>query len=168
MSSNINTYAKFYSSTVGKVNAQIIGAFATLLAGALVLDAALSRNIGYHMSYWGHSLLAVLYAFSILLVVLYAGCSCLAFLRFRPLLFLGQISYGIYLVHGIVLMAVFTLAGRAMALRNTADAGLITLALGLTLGVYVISYRWIERPCLKMGKREKYLQFALGSGFYSH
>ena len=134
----------------------LAGIFAALTAGAIGLDAALARDIGYHMSIWGHTLLAPLYASAILLAVLYEGRGCIAFLRVRPLVFLGRISYGVYLVHGIVLISVFAVAGRTVRLGNLIDAGLLACALTLTIAICLFSYRWLERPFLQIGKDKKY------------
>jgi len=134
----------------------IIAGFIVLLAGAVFLDTALARDIGYHSSHWGHSLLAALYAFAILLTVLYAGRSCTGFLRFKPLLGLGKISYGVYLVHGIALISVFSICGRTVALNGLLDAVLVGTALTLTTAVCALSHRWLEQPFLQIGKRFRY------------
>jgi peptidoglycan/LPS O-acetylase OafA/YrhL len=134
----------------------IIGGFILLLAGAAVLDAALARDIGFHTSFWGNSLLAVLYTFAILLAVLYAGSSCTAFLRLDLLRRLGKISYGVYLVHGIALMSIFSIVGRPVGLKSLWDAGLIGIALMLTIVLCTISYHRLEAPFLRLAKLSMY------------
>jgi peptidoglycan/LPS O-acetylase OafA/YrhL len=130
--------------------------FGCLLAAVLVFAAVLARNIGYHMTFWGHTLLAAFYALSILLAFVHAGSWWTGFLRWRPLVWLGQVSYGVYLVHGIMLIAVFELAGRKRALESVGDCALMGVALASTLAICAVSYRWLERPIIQAGHRLSY------------
>ena len=134
----------------------VIAAFIVLLIGAVVLDAALGRDIGYHTSYWGNSLLAVLYSFAILLATLFAGRRCTAFLRLKPLLSLGRISYGVYLLHAITLIIVFNIFALPVVLNDLRSIALMALSLFLTIGICGLSYQLFERPFWKFGQRLKY------------
>ncbi len=60
-------------------------------------------------------------------------------LAWRPLHYLGQISYSIYLIHFCVLGSLNLLGIGSPALYAAA-------ALALTLAISSITYRWIERP----------------------
>ena len=78
----------------------LTAAWLVLLAAVGILDIALGRNIGYHMSIWGNSLLAAFYALAILLAVLYRGHPSTSLLRATGLIALARISYGVSLLSG--------------------------------------------------------------------
>lgn len=128
----------------------------TLTIGAVALDVALARDVGFYMSILGHTLLGALYALALLLIILNAGSQSTRWLRSRPLIWLGQVSYGIYLIHGIVLVAVFQAARRDRILDSSSSALLLVIALLTTLGVCAASYYWFERPFLRLGHRATY------------
>lgn len=132
---------------------QLWGAFAILVAAPTLLDAALARDVGFHMSMWGHTTLALLYACFLLVVVVDAGTDATRFLRQPVLRYLGQISYATYLVHGIVLAAFFQIVNRGTALDSLADVSVVLAALFVTLIIAALSYRYFERPALRLGRR---------------
>jgi peptidoglycan/LPS O-acetylase OafA/YrhL len=76
-------------------------------------------------------------------------------LEARPVRRLGDISYSVYLVHGLVLTGIFSIG----AVRSNAMASLgsywLTIALCglLVIGVSVLSYVLIERPGIRLGKK---------------
>jgi peptidoglycan/LPS O-acetylase OafA/YrhL len=80
-------------------------------------------------------------------------------LRWRGFLFLGEISYSLYLIHFTVLFAVahavgFSLMrppspGEALALNLL----LAVMTLALTLPIAVVTYHTIERPFMRLGHR---------------
>ena len=88
--------------------------------------------------------------FSLLAASLPAAPALARFFEARPLVFAGQISYGIYLWHELVLRAVFSgtirgqLAGWPLVLAGGA------IALAVTVLVAWLSYRMIERPAMKV------------------
>lgn len=70
----------------------------------------------------------------------------------RPLLWLGKISYGLYVYHSLVL----TLMPPLTALfrhKATAFAARWSLELLLTILIAGISYRWLEKPFLRWKER---------------
>jgi peptidoglycan/LPS O-acetylase OafA/YrhL len=67
------------------------------------------------------------------------------------LTFLGQISYSIYLLHGIILMLLIRLHG----------FGLIVVAFAVTLGLSTLSYWFIELPPIRFGHSLKQVRGAL-------
>jgi peptidoglycan/LPS O-acetylase OafA/YrhL len=83
-----------------------------------------------------------------------AGSRWLAPLRWAPFTYLGQISYGLYLYHYIILMIS---AGR---LRLWAPwempPGRLLLSLVLCLFTASLSWRLIERPILRLKARYEY------------
>jgi peptidoglycan/LPS O-acetylase OafA/YrhL len=97
----------------------------------------------------------VLSAGTSLLVVQYAiGCDlrqgvARRLLTTRPLLACGQISYGIYLYHYLILAGLFTPPGMDPR-DHVLSPGQAVLALALCLGVPAVSYVIVERPLLRL------------------
>ena len=67
---------------------------------------------------------------------------------------LGDISYSVYLVHGLVLTGVFSIdAVRARAMESLASYWLTIALCGLlVVGMAALSYVFIERPGIRIGK----------------
>ena len=68
-------------------------------------------------------------------------------LNWRPVAFLGVLSYSFYLVHFAVIAAVQKLAP---ALPPVAQG---VLALAVSLGVSALIYQYLERPCARLRRR---------------
>jgi peptidoglycan/LPS O-acetylase OafA/YrhL len=64
----------------------------------------------------------------------------------RPLAFLGQISYSVFLVHFPVLLLANGLFARFELTSTSAAVGGLLLAIATSLGVATLFYRWIESP----------------------
>ncbi len=64
------------------------------------------------------------------------------------LTFLGDISYSLYLLHTVVLLTAVHLAGRAIPWPVT-----VVAALGLTIPAAYLSYRFIEVPTIRLGRK---------------
>jgi peptidoglycan/LPS O-acetylase OafA/YrhL len=70
------------------------------------------------------------------------------FLRGRVPQFLGRISYSLYLLHAVVLLAL------AHALHGTIPTGAIIVLMWIvTLPLAAASQRWVELPAIGLGKR---------------
>ncbi|MHC5112882.1 MAG: acyltransferase family protein [Planctomycetota bacterium] len=68
----------------------------------------------------------------------------------RPMRFLGRISYGMYVFHPLAISVVTTLIGtQGFAPR----AACVLAATGLTVVVATASFRWFERPILRLRQR---------------
>lgn len=65
---------------------------------------------------------------------------------FKPFLFLGQISYGIYLWH----LPVLLILQRRFDLHGLP---LMVAVLGLTLGLAALSWLWLEKPLIQWARR---------------
>jgi len=75
----------------------------------------------------------------------------------KPLVFLGQVSYGIYLLHQLVNVTMFrVLAGRHPGMVSAEDAGIALISTAVTLAVAVASFRWFEGPFIAFGHRFRY------------
>jgi peptidoglycan/LPS O-acetylase OafA/YrhL len=99
----------------------------------------------------GHSLTAAASG-AILLSVL--GSSH-GFLRKKTLLYLGKISYGLYVVHEFAHFCAQRLLPAATPLRVIAQSG---LGLALTVVLAAASYRWLESPFLRLKERFAHVQ----------
>jgi len=73
----------------------------------------------------------------------------------QPLIYLGKISYGLYLFHAFFLWLIFDTADRwpRMAYFQHHKQFAIPLAFGLTVAISALSYRFFERPILKFKER---------------
>lgn len=96
---------------------------------------------------------AGLFASVIGLVVCHQGHPLLAPLRAAWLCDLGVISYGIYLYH----MAAFVIGdGLVARLGWPVAVSRVAVSPALALGMAVASWRWFERPCLRLKDRFGY------------
>ena len=73
----------------------------------------------------------------------------------RPLIYLGKISYGLYLFHAFFLWLIFDTSDRwpRMLYFQHHKLFAIPLAFGLTVATAAISYHFFERPILKFKER---------------
>ena len=71
-------------------------------------------------------------------------------LRFRPLAFIGVISYGMYLLNSLSLHVVQSGLSRVGLLHPVLA---FPLGLALTVGIASLSYRYFERPFLELKKK---------------
>ena len=93
------------------------------------------------------------------IVILNAGRDWLGFLRWRPLVYFGTISYGLYLYHVPVRFA-FEVAFRKVGIVHAFDGSrpLYRSILELTVSIIVASLSWrlIEKPILGLKSRFGY------------
>jgi peptidoglycan/LPS O-acetylase OafA/YrhL len=66
-----------------------------------------------------------------------------------PLRFVGRISYGIYLFH----VAAVTAAKQLLPVPLSTTFGVFVTAFAASMVVAAVSYRWFERPFLRLGER---------------
>jgi peptidoglycan/LPS O-acetylase OafA/YrhL len=77
--------------------------------------------------------------------------------RWRPLMALGAISYGVYVVHfPICCLLHRVLLGEVPRIVDWTTGGVTLLALGVTLLVAGLSYRFFESPIISLGRRWRY------------
>ena len=86
-------------------------------------------------------------------IVSYAGLSCLGWLRDRRLVYLGSISYGIYLYHHFI-FEVFAYYARFYGWNDSVvvDVGKVALSIALA----ALSWRFVEQPVLGLKDRFGY------------
>lgn len=91
--------------------------------------------------------------FALLATALPAAPSVAWFFEMRPLVFAGEISYGIYLWHELVLKSVFagTLPGRLQGWPLMFIGGGIALA--VTTLIAWLSFRFLEKPAMRATKQ---------------
>ncbi|HEV8690277.1 MAG TPA: acyltransferase [Ideonella sp.] len=80
-------------------------------------------------------------------LVLNPGHTLVRALEWRPLAYVGTISYGIYLLHKLGLDIAHRLLHR---MGTDAPLGLFALGLLLSIAIAACSYRWLESPLLRL------------------
>jgi peptidoglycan/LPS O-acetylase OafA/YrhL len=123
-----------------------------LLAGAAVLFPlialmAYSRNYGY-----GETPRRYIVSYGAALAV-FALCTTVLRLKFRPLYFLGKISYSLYLTHLIVYWCLLTSGLQARALTVIHPQLYILLFCGVAVAVATVTYHLVEKPGIALGRR---------------
>lgn len=83
------------------------------------------------------------------------------FLINAPLLWLGKISYSLYMVHQLVLLTVEAfmrlvlhapVEDELLMVGNTVGSIALLVSLGLVLGVAALTYRFVEEPARRIGR----------------
>jgi peptidoglycan/LPS O-acetylase OafA/YrhL len=104
-----------------------------------------------------HITLAILFGLFILYVIIYREGMLARLMRSRVLMWLGSISYGVYLFHTNISKIVHGLIRQAHPQIATWSEAMITLfALVLTLLLAQISYRYFEKRIVVFGHKHKY------------
>lgn len=134
------------------------GLFLVALAvGSLGLAVLTAHNwtiFTFPMALLGHSWLAAFYLCLMLFVVLHPQSALGGIMRNRVLTQLGQIAYGTYLLHVLLLSACLGLArSRGVPNDNLFNGFVVLLALSLTLAIAKISWMYFERPLIGLGRR---------------
>jgi peptidoglycan/LPS O-acetylase OafA/YrhL len=96
---------------------------------------------------------ALLFAGLVGLVASFAGHAALGPLRLRPLVYLGQISYGLYLYHQVIY---WLLDG--CAIREDQPLPVAAAKLAVCLVAAVLSWELVERPILALKGRFRYAE----------
>ena len=139
--------------------------FLLLLFGVFLGGAALMTlrpfQFGLFNHFWlgafNHSWLAGLYSILILIAFADTEPRLTGLLRAPVLVWLGQLSFGIYIFHQAVSGLLHGLLRRDVPhIRNPLDAGITVLALGVTVLLAQLSFRFIESPILRIGHRFRY------------
>ncbi len=83
-----------------------------------------------------------------LMIVCMNSASCKRVLSWRPIHFLGEVSYSLYLWHWVVILYCVHLLYGKISLW-----AILSLALVLSIIVPWCSYRWIEKPSMNLGRK---------------
>jgi peptidoglycan/LPS O-acetylase OafA/YrhL len=121
-----------------------------LVAPAVVLIVTLMVATSFASAFMylgGFTLLAMAAAVILIWAVLAPPSYVHTFLEFRPLVWVGRISYGLYLWHYPIF--------KASSLLRLAWPLHLLVALTLTLAVTCLSYYVVERPALKLKRLER-------------
>jgi peptidoglycan/LPS O-acetylase OafA/YrhL len=78
-----------------------------------------------------------------------------AFLKNKQLLYLGKISYGLYVIHEFAHFCAIRLVHASTPREVLAQSA---VGLGLTILLAAASYRWLESPFLKLKERFAHVQ----------
>gem|GEM_PF-163129 len=109
---------------------------------------ALTTAYDRFVSTYGYSLVA-LAALAVLLLAIDEGSPLQRLLRWRPLMYLGRISYGLYVLHLIPLPFVGTFSKRYLAPHHLAWTMPI-FYLGFVVVLASLSFRFLESPFLRL------------------
>jgi peptidoglycan/LPS O-acetylase OafA/YrhL len=128
-----------------------------LTAGLVALAAmiASNQNIGtWGMTIIGYTIIAMCALAVVTLAMASPGGPVQHLLKLRALVWLGTVSYGVYLLHRPV-TGLFhgLLLGQPPRIRNWSDAVVTLLAWTITLALAEASARWFERPIVNAGRR---------------
>lgn len=122
------------------------------LAGVLVVVALLLLVLGFPGLYRLPPLMSLGLAFSLIA----GGCDLFGLLRWRPSVLLGEISYSVYLLHGIVLFTLFHgIVGVDAAARWSplVYSAVVVALTPLLVALCTLSFVAIERPGIRATDR---------------
>ena len=121
--------------------------------GAALSITALSVLLGAFSTAYSVSGYLILFVFFVPIAL---GNSIFGLLRLRAVGFLGDISYDVYLLHGIVLFAVFTIA-MPNALQNAHTPwqmlSLMLIAAAAVIAASLTVHLAVEKPMLRLGRK---------------
>lgn len=131
-------------------------AFFILLAGIPALN-----SVGIPLTIlWmavGYGWMSIFFAVAMILALTNSGGFLNRILRWRWLMGLGTISYGVYLFHYIIYgLCMWFIRGQGCLLANWKDFGVTILAVGITVALSNLSWRYFEKPIVRWGHRWKY------------
>lgn len=131
-----------------------------LMAFILIAGAVVWVTLQGHLRLGGpltHLSLAILYSLFILLALLSRDGLPGKWLRNRLLIWLGTISYGVYILHTGISRLVHALVRNASpSMASWSDAATTLLALMVTLLMAHLSYYWFERKFIRIGHAISY------------
>ena len=96
---------------------------------------------------WGYTLIAVSAALILNVLILWPPKLALLILKFRPLVWIGRVSYGLYLWHWPVRWFIYQ-----KKIMPASAVQLVTVVV-LSLSLTALSYYFVEKPFLLWKKR---------------
>ena len=128
-----------------EVSMKFLVAVGILFMGYLVGTASWRDLMLYQ--YGGYTLVALSIGLILVVLVVWPPKFALLVLRFVPLVWIGQISYGLYLWHWPVRWFVYPKNGLP------ASVGQLLIVVVLSLSLTTFSYYFVEKPFLRLKKR---------------
>ena len=133
---------------------ELLARFAIFFSGVVVLTIKAQSIGSLGMATIGHTWLALLGLLTILVAQFGPWNGFRMFFRARCLVWLGGISYGLYLFHQIISgFCHLVLRGDAPKIASWSDAAVTLLALVLSLLIAGLSWRCFEKPLVSLGRR---------------
>jgi peptidoglycan/LPS O-acetylase OafA/YrhL len=123
----------------------------SILAMVILFPLFANLGVGFFVNAFGYFLISFATA-SVMVHILSRPTGWVArSFSWRPIVFVGRISYGLYLYHLVVLIAV-----KRLSVRFGYTHGLRILAVGalLSIGLAWLSFYFYERPILEWGKQK--------------
>ena len=129
-------------------------ALALLLGGIAVLNVLpFCSRTSFEMVWFGYSWLGLFYSCLLLITVTASGGVIVVVMRNQILRYLGIIAYGVFLMHlGIAGLIHGWMRGSNLNINGAADALATIAALGVTLLVATMSWRFFEKPIVDWGR----------------
>lgn len=127
----------------------------TRLGMLICLAAFVVAQLAYYPFSARFQEVVIFHAFAttaLLTSILTGGGPMVWFLQLRPAVFVGRISYGIYLFHGLGISAGEKIAGKNTGRLEVSLAAFVFSALAAIATAYVLSIL-IERPLIRVGRR---------------
>jgi peptidoglycan/LPS O-acetylase OafA/YrhL len=131
--------------------------FAVIVALDITLCIFLSVRYG-DLGVFRNTLFAIIFSAMVVFALVFKKSIYGSILRFQKLVWIGTISYSLYLFHDIILGVCWRIAGGGDEnVLETLRGGVITsIALIISLGFSWLIYRKLESPFVHYGKRFKY------------
>ncbi|MBL9077786.1 MAG: acyltransferase [Planctomycetes bacterium] len=143
-----------YERLVGWLRRPWLPVLALALAIALAVDTVLHANTGLRLCV-RYTLAPPLLALALAAAVVAPGTAALRWLQWRPLAWVGAISYGVYVLHPLAGFAVNAAARRLFADTEATLPLLLRLVayVALAMAISGASFRWFEAPLLRLKAR---------------
>jgi peptidoglycan/LPS O-acetylase OafA/YrhL len=124
--------------------------FLILACGVVALTIKISTTLMYTA---GYTWLSLFYANLLILTMVKPGHIEKRMFRTKLLVWMGTVSYGIYLFHeGIRGLLFYLLEGRPAQIDDWSSVGITALAVVTTFLLAEISWRFFERPIVQRGR----------------
>jgi peptidoglycan/LPS O-acetylase OafA/YrhL len=127
-----------------EISIKSLAALAVVFLGYMVSTASPVDRMLY--LYGGYTLVALSIGLILIVLVVWPPKVVLSVLRFKPLVWIGRISYGLYLWHWPVRLFVYSRYGLP------ASVGELLIAVGLSLSMATLSYYFVEKSFLRWKK----------------
>lgn len=152
-----------YRAWIEQQGRLILGTIFMLLLGCAVFVHIASSPDSLLMRTFGYTWMALLYSLILVYSLTQKSSFISRVLRVQPLRSLGKIAYGVYLLHGWVIVGLAALISPSHpfhdsfpVLNSWPQFSISILALVLTVGLCHLSWRYFEKPLVQIGHRAKY------------